>query len=553
MAVEWLRSCYTSRWHLFRDDLSQTTLGRYYFSPEGQAFYPGRHNLGSRSWHDANYEKIQSLGESVKGRAEWYSGDLPDYHILPTSIGSASCIENGEDVANGIVSTDLVAGFPSGCIVTQTELDELWQQVSDYGICQVQKMFAFLIVALYASDDDVITKTIRDWLGLVPVVKVHHHAGVLNGLVTITTPDWQVAILDGTRNFQEFALQGFSFIVGPTNFGILSTVPLWYQSATQIIAQLQADGLTPTSKLMLAGHSYGGSVALTIAARLRSWNPSLEINYLTLGVPKIGDQRFLTLVDACNGRNIANDDDIVTILPPDRITLAPIIPLIALPALLLYTEWVRVQPSYSLTPEGRLFWNVPAIIDTPTLFNLITRVIGSHLLDPIQPHYASEYWCRLQRRCPDVEWPISTRVNFDITCPCSNLAIVATAIGLNSGIGFNHPKSIIPGNDCDHAIPYILGCKVTSPIPGSGQEQWWIVDVPAHVSIYFRFTSSSTFVQDCEIWYGASCTVNVTLGSLEDGDCFATPFDSATRCFMRVVGVPPFTGTYTLDVGIGVC
>src|SRR5215472_17414407 len=49
-SVDWLRSCYSSKWALFRDSPNTLVRGRYYFSPPGTPFYTNPTNLGSRVW-----------------------------------------------------------------------------------------------------------------------------------------------------------------------------------------------------------------------------------------------------------------------------------------------------------------------------------------------------------------------------------------------------------------------------------------------------------------------------------------------------------------------
>jgi len=62
-AVEWVRSCFISRWRLFRGRPDVLTVGRYQFTPGIPVHYPGWHNLGSRDWAAGDDPGDFPLGE----------------------------------------------------------------------------------------------------------------------------------------------------------------------------------------------------------------------------------------------------------------------------------------------------------------------------------------------------------------------------------------------------------------------------------------------------------------------------------------------------------
>ena len=262
MVVDWVRACYQSEWQLIKDRPDLRTSGRYYFSPPGTPHYRGTHNLGSRHWNDANWPHTVELGEALDVRQVFDRGLPPFVAVRTRSVGTADCIANGEEFDKVVNGVDCIDGFIPACVIPQGELDRLWSVVSSYSECPTQRIYCFLILALYMQDHEEINRIILDWLGDVPTVVIHNHTGILPGIITITTAEWSVAICDGTTNFQEIALQGFEFIVGPTNQGAFSTAQIWFTASSYVQTILSADGMAIGAKIMVVGHSYGGAAAL---------------------------------------------------------------------------------------------------------------------------------------------------------------------------------------------------------------------------------------------------------------------------------------------------
>jgi hypothetical protein len=556
MAVEWLRDCYSSEWHLFRDDAAIKTPGTYYWSGESVPFYAGNHNLGSRVWHDGNHPVVITLGEDLESQRPWDDGDDPVFEVLTRALGSPACLDAGELVANALDGADLIGNFPPGCIIPADELETLWREVSDFERCQVQRMYASLLVFLYGNDDDAITRLIEDWLGLAPTIRIRHHHGPYNGLITITTSRWQVAILDGTSTFQEFALQAFAFVTGTTNVGSYSTARLWYESASNMLGYMQEDGLTADKRLMVVGHSYGACVAYNIAARIRLAGADREIKYLCFGPPKIGDDRFVEIIQTCQGQAVINDDDIVTVLPPDRASLAALIPLFATPALLLYTQWQRSRPQIELLRNGSMRYNVFPLLDFETLFNLISRVLLQEVIDPISPHFMTEYLCRLQVRCPEAAWPIDDQVNFDATCGCQSLALVEIETKPPRGLILRHPTSILPpepGFSCITAGDMPRATWINRSSVGI-TDDWWTFVCPAGSNVKIKFNAPGPNLTAGVVLYN-TCPSLITYDFINNTQNCVTflgsPFDPLT-IFVKVFNVVLVT-PYSLFWDLGNC
>jgi hypothetical protein len=127
-AVEWLRSCYSSRWRLFRGS-SQITRGYYYFCDPDTPFFPGTHNLGSLNWTTTDREGMNPpLGEyqidALATGRPWRNGSFPFGLPLTVSFGSAECLTDGERLPLPVVSRVLIAGVDSRCWVIPPENTE---------------------------------------------------------------------------------------------------------------------------------------------------------------------------------------------------------------------------------------------------------------------------------------------------------------------------------------------------------------------------------------------------------------------------------------------
>ena len=98
---------------------------------------------------------------------------------------------------------------------------------------------------------------------------------------------------------------------------------------------------------------------------------------MTFGCPKVGDMRLVHVLQTCTGICISNDGDIVTILPPDAKTLAPILALFPGFDLLLWARWHRPVPQVLLFPDGHFQPNAQVPTDTATILALVADVVAS--------------------------------------------------------------------------------------------------------------------------------------------------------------------------------
>ncbi len=392
-------------------------MGRYYFSPPGAVHYPGLHLLGSRNWHDKNWERVQGLGESLTAKHSHLSGEFSGPVPLQRVVGSADCLANGETQPADIA--DFINGYPPECFIPVAPIpvpvpvpDAMagYNAGSAFFRCQVQRLWARVIDWLYVDDAASIDAALTEFFGPSVTITIYPVEGDYPAVVTIVHPSWVIAVADGTRNFQQIALQGFASLTGPVNHGAYSTLGLWQQASSHIHDKIVASGVNDTRPVFLVGHSYGAAAMLLLAARYRFWDSGRVVKYLAYGCPKIGDIRARQLLERCDGLALTNDNDAVTSLPPDTLTAAAVSPLFPLLNWSGMNDWERAPNAMVQDDEGRLTPGPPLAMDFATLFAMVTRLVALQPINTILGHGIAEYYRRITLRCPNPGWPVDAEI-----------------------------------------------------------------------------------------------------------------------------------------------
>ena len=404
--MDWLRSCYVSEWLLFQDS-NVPSVGRYYKSPPGTPFLEGFHNYGSKVWYDRNWQLVQSLGEKLTTKTKWDPGTPPALPPRNLLTGDSLCLVNGELIANAIDPAELIDGFPPTCFIFPQENLIDWSKASSFRVCSLQRFYAAVIQWLYEDDEVSIREAFLLLLGPAYTVVIRRQVGNFPAMVTVTGNGIFILVLDGTRTFQQFALQALYSLGSPENFGPLSTNRFWYLTVQYVNTNCQADGLVAGMRFFVAGHSYGAAVALVYVGLLKHWNAMTAVNYLTFGCPKIGDLRLQALAGDFDGLNLANDTDLVTVLPPDFETLLPVMTTLGAPQLLVWVDWFRPLNQQQLNPDGTIDPNTFPPTDYATLLAIAVDVLANIQLLPIVGHTMAEYARHLNVRCPGPIWPVN--------------------------------------------------------------------------------------------------------------------------------------------------
>ncbi len=402
-----MRACYQSEWRLFSDSPVTPVPGRYYFCPPDTPFVSGSHHYGSRVWYDKNWQLVQGLGEDIALRHIFDNGDQPADLPLDVQLGSSACLAAGDALAHGIAAEDLLIGFPEACFARAIESQPTWPIASAWYICSVQFFYATIIGWTYEKNVADITHAFALLLG--PTAHVHFFPGgsILPDVTVVICPDCSIAVVDGTTNFQQLATQAFQGVFGPADFGAFSTLAVWYNGSSWVDNCLTLAGADHSLPVMLSGHSYGAACANILAARYRLANTDRKIRTLTFGDPKAGDERLRSLLGTVQGIALADDDDLVTILCPDKLTIFPISVALGLVTLLIWDQWKRPPNQQLMHPDGSLDVGASVIVDFDTMLALAQKAIAFEQLNPITGHTIPEYRQRILNRCPNPEWPVS--------------------------------------------------------------------------------------------------------------------------------------------------
>lgn len=484
------------------------TAGRYYFAADSTPHYPGVHLLGSATWDDTNIDAIYPLGEARDGSATRDLGEAPALLPLPILVGSRDCVAAGELFANALKDADLLLGLPAACYFRPELQDRGFLFLSDLKSCETQKFYCRLIQAIYADDDAAAFDLVAKFVPGNNAATFHFATANLPGCVTILNDNYSCIVCDGTRNFETLVAEAMYSLVGPVNFGRFGTMPLWYHAATWLTNWLTIDGADPARPMIFAGHSYGAAAATVAAVRANFPSTGGPRFLFTIGCPKPGDLRLAALVKGIKAINLANDDDLITILPPSQDLLFQLVGDVGPAVLDYWSGWASVMNQVIQAPDGSLRLGSPEDPGFGRLLDCVTRAIAHANLDIFEPHYVSTYISRIIKRCPDDFAQVELAVGADV-------AAAELAVGAE--------WKAVPGPDCEHGYvihlnetyvlqlkdggggvfkhPCIVGRRYTLTVTQdyTGLENWgdWIASlacVPGLGIISFYGTSSPFFV-----------------------------------------------------------
>lgn len=389
--------------------------GRYYFSPPGTPFFSGPTLLGSRVWdphNAADPEDIETLppilGESRTARHRWDSGALPLTLPLEQSVGSSSCIADGELLAQALFPAGQVEGFPAACYVPATVPNPDYVFGFSVWECPTQLFWAracyLLSFGFYADA--------ATWLGnrfTGATVTIVQRTTLYPAYAVIVHPSYCCAALAGTDNAAQALVEALQIFTGPQDYGQFSTGKLWYDFSTQVILALKNAGATDGRPIVLAGHSYGGVSSMLAGVRFALGIPGRQVRYLTYGSPKPGDARLRALLELLTeGVSLVVDGDLVAALPPTNDQIAALADLIPPPLsrYIGWTQWVY-PPETTLMVRTLVLKNRYQVLDSLSLSNYIRNVWATGEIASLPAHAITTYVSTIAQRCPElfpVDW-----------------------------------------------------------------------------------------------------------------------------------------------------
>lgn len=345
----------------------------------------------------------RGLGE-YEGVSEKTSGDPPARRPLPVLVGTPDCIASGERPGLPIITNRSAAcsrPLPDACYLAgQDFLDKT--NVLD---CVFAWWSARIIFAAYENLGDA-EALVAELLGpdavisSFPQIDPTRPAGVV-AVVNDTLLLW----LTGTTNAQEAAAQAFFFGSGPVELGLFAASAVYSAAALTVADLLTAAGVSDASRIVLAGHSYGGAVVDVLAAIMLIADPDRNIELLTIGAPKPGDRRLIDILNPLRQTHYANERDPIPFLPPQGMDLAGLNPIVNLA---LAANWrLFARPRHTvLISEGGTLTEVVSDQLPNDLINLLALLIAQVRAAPqFTAHKTEWYIYRLCEACPCVGRP----------------------------------------------------------------------------------------------------------------------------------------------------
>jgi len=404
-------------------------------------------------------------------------------------------------------------GFNAQCFRLPEDRETLRQFLFRVHQCKTQSFYA-RVIELMSRDE------VTEFVALIESkthgqcqINWHPSDGTLPAIVTIIHPDYAVAIADGTRNFQQIALQGLFFLQGPQNFGQFATMPLWHTAGQTILQTLKDDGYNFNGSVCFVGHSYGGAAACIAAIKLGVPNDRARRDVLTFGMPKPGDQRLVDRLHARQAVHLVNHDDIVTILPPDLILLNPVAAVLGQFVNSLWPDWVKPFDQQRQAFNGSLQFADADAPDFDTLLNVVESAINNVPLDPVAPHYIQEYIKRLRKRCPD---PVAGALVLTDPRPAGGVLRLVDVRPAEQRLRL---VDVAPAQGAIRLIPGRGDCPCCPFTASAGNINVTTTstDVPDFDNVTFLLTRGSILGQGCQ-WFNSSHTegdwfMNITFQS----------------------------------------
>ncbi len=355
-AVEWLRSSYSSKWSLFRNQPGTKTAGRYVRVEPDTAHLPFLHNLGSAVWRDRDEGVAQVLGEADGESRTWDDG-APFGPIPPAStVGNTSLFAAGDTLPLPMIDREIVNGWDSRCFANFVETP-FPENCADLQISSPATLLELCDFAgqTYSAPPFCLNNVLAFLGPGATGAQVANSASLLPGSCVAHNGKLAVAFISGTTNFVQLALQAVQLSLGPDLFSSWGTIPLWRAAAYEIHSRLESAGVTADMPVLICGHSYGGAVACNLAAVYHHATPDRDVCLVTFGCPKPGDSRLIRTLRGVDQYHLQTDGDLVVGMPPLVEDLGPLSALVPFPVLILWSLFERLEGHHVIELDGSIF------------------------------------------------------------------------------------------------------------------------------------------------------------------------------------------------------
>lgn len=216
-------------------------------------------------------------------------------------------------------------------------------------------------------------------------------------MAIVRWPESTWILLGGVRNTQ----QGVQFVAdalrGPTSFeGFQNVNAFVANAAIEVWNRLVTFGLRATDNYLIAGHSWGGSVAHCLSNWIEVQRPGNISRSISFGAPKFGTSRGTGSMRGSNATRWMNDDDPVPFVIPSGSESARITLLLTSGQLANVNMFEHTTDGLRITRELTVLDGLYPSVPVPDPGVALTSwVLGERMIGA-PPHWIGTYAYRLR-------------------------------------------------------------------------------------------------------------------------------------------------------------
>lgn len=221
------------------------------------------------------------------------------------------------------------------------------------------------------------------------------------GVVILKHPKRVFLWMAGTTNANQLIEQFSHYIQRPVEYGTFGTNPYHYRGRAMALDLLARVGVTDEMPITLIGHSMGGAICWVLGVQMWQRRPARDIEVLTIGSPKIGDDRIFELAQRIKGISYANEEDAIPWQPVTAEDLGNQAYILFTREMIANVElWKRPPGLLCLAEDGSFAPGVGFEPQIAYLGDLVSALLASTPIPFLIHHLPLEYATRLIRKLP---------------------------------------------------------------------------------------------------------------------------------------------------------
>ena len=430
--------------------------------------------------------------------------------------------------------------------------------------CCLRLAYMQVITLLYIFENTTVKTFFTTWLGAGATYRFVAQLGERPAGLIVKTALFAIVFVTGTDNFEQAATQAFEGPFPPSNQGGVNSLPLWGRTAEFYFAEMRDFGIAGDLPIVVVGHSYGAAVCAIMATRMRQIAPNREITIFTFAMPKPGDQALVDLLFRIDGIHVANDGDLVTIVPINIEESLPFFPAVGVIVRNIWNRWASLPTYLRLDIDGNETFGNAQSPAFDILAPIVARALAHLPLEIGTPHTVAEYMRRQSVFCKGPCWPIEKDawdILFADQFRNKSLALGKTTV--NSQALVMADENVVEGALVLSALAANTICETATVLENSGEitctvaagdQLWYRFPVPAGQYQHVRLVGNTDPAQVIQVLWGENCGDLHQLFSLRQLPppeiCGYWPPEFFERAWYLIV---EGDGTGTFAWGPGIC